>query len=587
MTVFAPKSFLENVALDNSESLYIALKSLCFFHPSAVMITDRDNVIIEINPAFEKLTGYSRDEALGQSPAICKSSKHPDEFYDEMWDCVLEKNHWEGKVWDCRKDQSIYPKWLRIDRLTDENDQTLFHTAVFHSLSEGCDDEIVEKLLYYDHLTGLPNRELFRHHLEHELQVSDRYNRKAGVMLVNIDRFSQINDGFGYGAGDELLVQVSKRLEGCVRRTDLVAKSEQEQARKTDSVSRFGGDEFSFILSDLIKGESAAIVAERVHKVFETPYDLNGETLYLNASAGIAIYPDNGNTINDLMRCAENALTRSKRDGGNEYTFFSESMNQNAASRIRMESDIREAVKAEQFELYYQPKVDIASGSLYGMEALIRWPQPNGDVMSPNTFIPVTEETGQIVPIGNWVLEQACQDILSMNMDFGKNLKVAVNISPKQFRQDKFLDTVRSIVANSGCDPKFLELEITESMVMQDVESAIETMKSIRNIGISLSMDDFGTGYSSLAYLRQFPLDALKIDRSFVCGMMESSGDASIVAAICSIGRNLGLDVIAEGVEHEFEVPLLEEMGCTMIQGFLYGKPMPVAEFRKTILKTP
>lgn len=585
MAVFAPKQFLGNIESENSATLLLALKNLCFLHPSAVMITDKDDLIVEINPAFEKITGFKRDEVIGQSPTICKSDKHPASFYQDIQDQVLEKNHWEGKVWDCRKNKSIYPKWMRIDRLVDEHNQTLFYTAVFHSMSDGCHDDVVEQLLYYDSLTGLPNRELFRHHLEHELQVSDRYDRRAGVMLINIDRFRQVNEGFGYGAGDDLLIAVSKRLESCVRRTDLIAKSEQEDGRKTDSISRFGGDEFSFILSDLIKGESAAIVAERVHEVFEEPYDLNGETLYLNASVGIAIYPDNGSTINDLMRCAENALSRSKRDGGNEYTFFSESMNRNAAERIRMESDIRQAVKADDFEVYYQPKVDISTGVINGMEALLRWPQADGSVMGPNQFIPLTEETGQIMPIGTWVLEQACKDILAINLEYGKYLKVAVNISPKQFRQTGFLETVRSIVAKSGCDPTFLELEITESMVMEDVEIAIETMKEIRNIGISLSMDDFGTGYSSLAYLRQFPLDALKIDRSFVCGMMDSSADTSIVAAICSIGRNLGLDVIAEGVENDYEVPLLEEMGCTMIQGYLYGKPMPIAEFRKTFLK--
>lgn len=586
MSAIALENYLETIQSESCDTLFFVLKNVCFSHPSAVVITDKNNIIMEVNPAFERMTGFSRDEAVGQTPALSKSNKHQPEFYQRMWADITEKNLWEGEIWDRKKNGTVYPKWLRIDRLTDENNETLFYMATFHGLNEkSSNEEVVDKLLYYDHLTGLPNRVLFKHHLEHEFQVSDRYKRKAGLMLVNIDRFAQINDGFGYLAGDELIIAVSKRLETCVRQTDLIAQSGESKERKSDSVSRFGGDEFSFILSDLSKGESAAIVADRVLEAFEEPYELNGEKLYLNASVGIAIYPDNGSNTSELLRCAENALTRSKRDGGNEYTFFSEAMNQNTADRIRMEGNIRKAVRDQEFVVYYQPKVDISTGTLCGMEALIRWPQSDGTVIQPTQFIPLTEETGQIVPIGNWVLEQACKSILELNVEHGKYLKVAVNISPKQFRQRSFLETVRTIVAESECDPTFLELEITESMVMEDVESAIETMKAIRNIGISLSMDDFGTGYSSLAYLRKFPLDALKIDRSFVCGMMESSADASIVSAICSIGRNLGLDVIAEGVENEFEVPMLKEMGCTMIQGYLYGKPMTIEDFHKKFIQ--
>jgi len=586
MSSLAPSCYLDAFDLKDSTALLKVLKTLCYQHTSAVVVTDKDNIIIDVNPAFEKTTGFSRDEAIGQPPSLSKSNKHPEEFYQHMWSHINDKNHWEGEIWDRRKDGTVYPKWLQIDRLVDKNNKTLFYLAVFRGLNEmSGNEEAIDKLLYYDHLTGLPNRVLFRHHLEHEFQVSDRYNRKAGLMLVNIDRFSQINDGFGYLAGDELIIAVSKRLETCVRLTDLLAKSDEVEERPTDSVSRFGGDEFSFILSDLVKGESAAIVADRVLEVFEEPFDLAGEKLFLNASVGIAIYPDNGANTSDLLRCAENALARSKRDGGNEYTFFSESMNKNTAARIRMEGNIRRAVKEQEFVLHYQPKVDIVNSLPCGMEALIRWPQADGPVIMPTAFIGLTEETGQIVPIGNWVLRQACETILALNIEHGKYLKVSVNISPKQFRQKTFLDTVRSIVAESECDPTFLELEITESMVMENVEGAIETMKAIRDMGVSLSMDDFGTGYSSLAYLRKFPINALKIDRSFVCAMMDSSADASIVSAICSIGRNLGLEVIAEGVENEFEVPLLEEMGCTMIQGYLYGKPMPMDEFQKKFIK--
>jgi len=582
---FIPEGFLKEIQGQSRESLFRVLKALCFSHPRAVVITDKDNFIVEVNPKFEKMTGYTRDEALGQRPSLSKSNRHTKDFYQRMWTHINDHNHWEGEIWDRKKDGSVYPKWLRIDRFADDAGDTLFYMAVFHGLNEEADNEdVIDKLLYYDHLTGLPNRVLFRHHLEHEFQVSDRYGRKAGLMLVNIDRFSQINDGFGYLAGDELLISIAKRLEPCIRQTDLLAAKSgdagEKKHRKADAISRFGGDEFSFILSDLKTGEGAAVVAERVMKAFEEPFELDGVKFYLNVSVGISVYPENGQTINELLRCAENALVRSKRDGGNEYTFFSDSMNKNMAERIRMEGNIRKAVKEQEFVLYYQPKVDITTGVVCGMEALIRWPQEDGTMMSPTEFIPLTEETGQIVPIGSWVLEQACRDIVAINIDYGKYLKVAVNISPKQFRQNQFLEMVRNIVTETECDPTFLELEITESMMMEDVEGAIQTMKEIRNIGITLSMDDFGTGYSSLAYLRQFPLDTLKIDRSFICGMMESSGDASIVSAICSIGRNLGLGVIAEGVEHDFEVPMLQEMGCTMIQGYLYGKPLPIAEFR-------
>jgi len=586
MGSFGSNEFLEKLPAEAPHSLVVALKNLCHNHPSAVVICNGDNNIIEVNPAFEKMTGFERADVLGQNPSLSKSNRHSKEFYSHLWAHLIEKNHWEGELWDRRKDGTVYPKWLRIDRYADDDNQTLFYTGVFHTLAEGNDNEqIVDKLLYYDHLTGLPNRVLFRHHLEHEFQVSDRYNRKAGLMLVNIDRFGQVNDGFGYLAGDELIIAISKRLEICVRQTDLLAKADDNEERKSDSLSRFGGDEFSFILSDLKKGESAAIVADRVLLAFEEPFELADEKVYLNASVGISVYPDNGSNMSELLRCAENALTRSKRDGGNEYTFFSEKMNKNTAARIRMEGDIRRAVKEQEFIINYQPKVDINTATICGMEALIRWPQTDGSVVQPVEFVPLTEETGQIVPIGNWVLEQACKDVLAVNIEYGTNLKVAVNISPKQFRQRNFLATIRKIIAQTGCDPTCVELEITESMVMEDVENAIKTMESIRDIGISLSMDDFGTGYSSLAYLRKFPINALKVDRSFVDGMMNSSADASIVSAICSIGRNLGLEVIAEGVENEFEIPLLKEMGCTLIQGFLYGKPMVLDQLTEQFLK--
>jgi PAS domain S-box-containing protein len=557
----------------------------------AVAITDADNRILYVNPAYEKLTGFKLSQVIGKKPTVAKSGHHGRDFYRRMWAALDRDLHWEGEIWDRHENGEAFPKFLSIDRLVDDEGNTRNYVAMFHDLTEKkASEEEIERLQYYDSLTTLPNRSLFRHRLQHEFEVSRRQGTRVGVMLLNLDRFKQFNDTFGFAAGDKLLVEVAKRLETAVRRTDLVARQESRRERDPDLVSRVGGDDFAVILNDLKAPENAAVVAKRMLDAMNTPLTVEGESgqcdeVFLQASIGIAIFPDNAAHVDELVRVAETALIQAKELGRGEFRFFSDSMNRNSAERVRLESDLRRAVAEEGFILHYQPKLDLETGRFSSMEALIRWPHADG-MVSPADFIPLAEETSLIVPLGAWILRQACLDAVALGERLGQVPGVAINLSARQFRQPGLIDSVRAALEESAIVPGKVELEITESMVMDDAEAAIETMQALRTLGVRLAIDDFGTGYSSLSYLKRFPVNTLKIDQAFIRDLTRDSEDAAITQAIIALARALNLHVVAEGVETHDQLAFLGEHRCPSAQGFLLARPAPIESMPALFSKT-
>lgn len=553
----------------------------------AVVITDKENTIIEVNQAYITLTGFSREQVIGAKPSIGKSEQQSDEFYQQMWQQLNRDNHWEGEIWDRRANGEIYPKYLYIDRLLNQEGEVVNYVAMFEDLThQKSTERELEYLTHYDQLTGLTNRTLFRHRLEHEFEVSRRHNCSTALVLVNLDRFRQVNENFGYLIGDKVLKSVAKQLEQIVRKTDLIARDNNAKGRKADTVARFSGDEFSIILSELKQPENAAIVARRMVASITKPMEIDGFSLHLSASLGIATYPDNATTHAGLLLCAEQAMGRAKAEGGNTIQFYSEAMNINSSRRFFLETALHQAIEKREFVLYYQPKVDLISLRIIGMEALIRWQKEDGSIVSPQEFIPLAEESGLILPIGEWVLQQACEDAYQLAKQFDYPFGMAVNLSPRQFRDADILALVERALQQSDLPAERLELEITETAIMSDTNYTITMMQQLVERGISLSIDDFGTGYSSLAYLKKFPVNTLKIDRTFVADLEQNNNDAAIVSAICSMAHQLDLKLVAEGIETPAQRDFLRQSQCHYGQGYLFSRPLPLASLQKRLNET-
>ncbi len=430
-------------------------------------------------------------------------------------------------------------------------------------------EQRLEKLAHYDVLTHLPNRALFMDRLTQAVERAKRFGQLVAVMLIDLDRFKEINDTLGHRAGDRLLKEVGKRFENCVR--------------KVDTVSRLGGDEFTIVLPDIKRADRAAMVARRLLRVFQEPFRLEGHEVFVTASMGVTVYPMDTDQVDHMLKNADTAMYHAKSKGKNDFSFFAPSMNTNALEKFMIESDLRRALTNEEFLLYYQPKVNSDTGRLMGVEALVRWEHPEKGMVGPNKFIPIAEDTGLIIALGEWVLRQAClQSVARVAAGF-EPLPVSVNVSTRQFHKKEFSQTVASVLGETGMDPGFLEIEITETVLIQEVEETIKILNTLKEMGVSLSVDDFGTGYSSLNYLKRFPLDVLKIDRSFVNDITTHPDDRAVVESIIALGHNLNLKVIAEGVETKEQFLLLKEKKCDGVQGYYFSKPVPEAELRALI----
>lgn len=533
-----------------------------------IVITDADEHILTVNKAFSTITGYSPEEVIGQTPRLMSSGQHDADFYRKMWQSLQSRGYWQGEIWDQRKNGDLYPKWVSISVVKDSSGQPSNYIGVFSDITESKAAEAqIEFLAYHDALTELPNRRLAVDHLELALAYADRSETKAAVLFLDLDNFKTINDSFGHATGDALLKAVAKRLRECTR--------------ETDTISRQGGDEFLVVLANVSDADAITGVAEKILEKIEQSFHIEGNELSTSLSIGIAVYPDDSKDIDTLLNLADTAMYHAKEAGRNAYRFYTEQMNEDAHEHQRIRVGLRRALERDEFVLYYQPQIDLASGAVIGAEALIRWNHPEQGFLPPGRFIPIAEESGLIVPMGDWVLREACRQAAAWQKAGLPELVVAVNISAMQFKRGDLEQSVLQALSEAGLAPKFLELELTESILIHDTENVLEAVQRLKSHGILLSIDDFGTGYSSLSYLKRFDVDKLKIDRSFVCDMVDNPNDAVIVRAIIQMARSLNLKTIAEGVEDEHLLAFLRLQYCDEAQGYYFARPMPADEFAR------
>ncbi|MFA7239146.1 MAG: EAL domain-containing protein [Sulfuricellaceae bacterium] len=542
------------------------------YSTEGVLITDTQGHILNVNKAFTRVTGYSRDEVVGKMPTILNSGRHDKVFYEAMWASLTGEGHWEGEIWNRRKNGEIYLEWLSIGAVKSIRGVATHYVAIFSDITVARENEQrLHQLAFFDHLTNLPNRILFQDRLERAIVRADRDSSMVAVMLLDLDRFKIINDTLGHKAGDRLLVEAARRLAGCIRRSDTAA--------------RLGGDEFAVILSEMSDANSVSDVAKKILDAVAVPYTLEGQEVFITTSIGISLYPHSGKTVEALTKAADIAMYLAKSQGRNNLQFFRNSGNDAAVALFALENHLRRALERNELMVYYQPQVEIETGKITGMEALVRWQHPDQGEILPGQFIPLAEETGLIVPIGEWVLRQACAQNKAWQDAGLPKMRMAVNLSARQLKQKDLAEKVVEILDETRLDPNWLELELTETTVMQNAEEALGLLNQLKSVGVWLSIDDFGTGYSSLSYLKRFPIDTIKIDKSFICTVTTNEDDASIAQAIIALAESLHLKVIAEGVESRDQFLFLREHQCCDAQGFFFSRPLP-ADTITTLLQS-
>lgn len=538
-----------------------------------VLITDLDGNILTVNPAFTTITEYTEAEVLGKNPRLLQSGRHDRSFFQAMWHAIVTVGSWQGEIWNRRKGGEIYPQWLNISTVRNEQGQAVNYVGVFTDITQLKRSETqLEYLAHYDPLTGLPNRLLLLSRLNHALERTRRDKTRGAVLFLDLDRFKNVNESLGHGMGDELLQIASQRMRACLC--------------ETDTLARLGGDEFVVVLEDLPDPENAASVAQKLIDRLDAPFVLSGEQeVYIGASLGISIFPDDADDADRLIQYADAALYQAKGSGRGIYHFYTESLTTSANERLALETRLRHALEQDEFVLHYQPLVALTDGRIFGVEALVRWQIPGVGLLSPSRFIPLAEETGLIVPLGEWVLRTACARMKTW-LDAGLPLEMlAVNLSPRQFQQGDLHERIRAILAETGLMSRHLELEITETALIEDGPENETKLAVLKDLGVRIAIDDFGTGYSSLAYLKRFPIDKLKIDQSFVRDIPLDSSNMEIVAAIIAMAKTLKLEVLAEGVETDAQLAFLKHQGCDVAQGYLFSRPV-AADAMQTILAT-
>ena len=539
------------------------LMSKVFFNSGeAILISDANNRILAVNREFTKLTGYEQWEVIGKDPKLLSCGNTPREVYEEMWRTLNENDHWQGEMWDRRKTGEPYPKRLSISVVRDSEGKIINYIGSFEDITDrkAAEDQI-RYLAHHDALTGLPNRFSLHDRIEQSMAFARRFDKTLAVMLIDLDRFKTINDTLGHNAGDQLLIQVARRLEGSVRESDIVA--------------RIGGDEFIVVLTGVETSADVEEVAGKIIKCIAAPYRIAGHELRTTPSLGICLYPGDANEFSELIKHADIAMYHAKSEGRGLFKFYTAAMQEAVNQRATVENELETALEEGQFQLHYQPQVDHQANRVVGVEALLRWQHPVRGMIAPCDFIPLAEETRLIIPLGRWVLEEACRQLKRWHDAGLTDLHMSVNLSAVQLQEQTLPLTVRKTIQQAGLAPDYLHLEITESMAMRNPEDNIVMMKALADIGVKLAMDDFGTGYSSLAYLKLFPIDTIKIDRSFVKDIEIDDNDAAICEMTMLLAHKLGMHVIAEGVETDQQLAFLSDIGCQCFQGYRYSKPLP------------
>lgn len=532
-----------------------------------IVVTDADNHILLINPAFTQTTGYTESEVLGKTPAILRSGRHGTDFYADMWRSIAESGHWQGEIWNRHKDGEVYPEWLHINVVRDERGTVRYYAGVFSDIT--LHDDLRNKLhhlAYHDPLTDLPNRQLFMDRLTQAVAQARRVTGTFSLLFIDLDRFKDVNDTLGHCIGDQLLTAVAKRLQAAVRQSDTVA--------------RLGGDEFTIVLQDGINESSVIAVADKIFRHLSRPFVIDGHELFVGASIGASRFPDDGETVEALLMAADSAMYRAKDEGKGRLSFYSAVLRERATHRVEIVNALRHALIEQRLRVYWQPQVSLSDGAIHGIEALLRWPCTDVEPVPPSVFIPIAEQGGLIEAIGEWVLKTACREAASLRKEgCGRLPRVAINFSPLQLKAgvDR---TVVEAVQESGLDPTSLEIELTESAFAMGRDGMLEFLRNLGEMGIEVAVDDFGTGCSNLAMLKTLPVHKVKIDRAFVCDLATAADDREIVSAIISMAHALKLKVVAEGVETREQAHLLRELGCDMAQGYLYSPPVPLEGLR-------
>ncbi len=532
-----------------------------------IIITNERSEIISVNNAFTNITGYSFNEIEYKNPKILKSGKHDKEFYINLWNELYKTGSWKGEIWNRKKNGEIYPEWLNLSVVKDNNGKVLNYVALFSDITKIKDSNAkIDYLAHHDPLTNLPNRLLLKARLNKSIEKCNDLKQRLAVFFVDIDNFKIINDTYGHSIGDKIINLVAQRL--------------QKNIRKNDTISRIGGDEFIIVIEDILEEKDIKKIASKIISDFNEPIKLEEYLFDTTISMGISIFPNNGLTVEDLIKQADTAMYIAKNSGRNQYQFYKEEMTSEIFEKIVMKQEISDAIKNNEFEVYYQPQIDIKSNKIIGAEALLRWNHKTLGLISPNDFIPHAEETKLIIPLGDFVLKTACLFIKSLHdKNLLKNGKIAVNISAVQLKHSDIFKNVLNNLKDTNLEPEFLELELTETFIMENIKESILILKNLKEIGVQLSIDDFGTGYSSLSYLKQFPIDKLKIDKSFITEIPNSQKDIAIAKTIIALAKGLGIKVIAEGVEKENQKDFLTLENCDQIQGWVYSKALRENEF--------
>jgi diguanylate cyclase (GGDEF)-like protein/PAS domain S-box-containing protein len=537
----------------------------------SIMLCDDANKIVSVNRSFTRTTGYLPEEVIGKNPKLLASGRHDAAFYKHMRRTLNEKGYWQGEVWNRRKNGELFPELLGISTVCDAQGKLTHYIAVFSDITERKATEArIEYLAHHDALTNLPNRTLLRDRFEQAVAHAARNNSLVALLFLDLDHFKQINDTLGHDTGDHLLQGISARLEKCLR--------------EVDSICRQGGDEFIIVLTDLKDNDAAIQITQKILQQLNEPFAIDGIQITTSFSIGISIYPVDSMSFEGLLNKADTAMYTAKKQGRNTFRFFSSDMNIASIERMNIETGLRQALKMGELSLYYQPQYSIKNRQLVGAEALLRWTNSTGELVLPAEFISVAEDSGMIVPIGNWVLHEACRQNRIWH-DAGLKLTINVNVSAVQFKQGDIVDSVRSALVSSGLKPRYLELEFSETTLVADIAAVAKVMVELKKLGVTLAIDDFGSGYSSLSYIKRFTIDKLKIDKSFISDLSQGrQEDKAVIEAIIQMGRTLGIQVLAEGVETKDQLDQLQQLGCKIVQGYYLNHPLSIEDFDREVL---